>query len=229
MQRRKPRSFSTTNELWQEVTQAASREHVSQSAIISRALVQFFATKIQRSSWDTEDESSWYDIKKFFTYSEDKKGHSIQIRLWVPKNLAGQIGRVANSGQIPEYRSPQDFYRDALVHRAHVIAEWLDDGELKAEVGMLSMLAEEETIAQIKRDAENLIEATKENLEEAWSNGDYEWLEEHVNGRIDKASSVPEQFRAEYLELLKMYKSRLQQANEGKIRRIKGERPERAN
>lgn len=229
MARRKPHSFSTTNELWREVAQAAAREHVSQSTVISRALLQYFSTKVTRSSWDTDEESSWYNAKKFYTYSEDKKGHSIQIRLWVPKNLAGQVGRVVNSGQIPEYKSPQDFYRDSLFHRAHDVAEWLDDGELKAEVGMAILLAEEDAINQMKRDAEALIEATRSNLQEAWDKGEYEWLEEHINGRIEKASSVPEQFRADYMDLLKGYKKRLKEVAKGTVRNIRRGRADTAN
>ena len=170
--RRKTHSFSTTEDLWEEVAQTAAKEHASQSSIISRALQQYFAAKVVRSSWDTDEESAWYNPRKFYTFSEDKKGHSIQIRLWIPKNLAGQIGRVVNSGQIPEYRSPQDFYRDSLFHRAHEVAEWLDDGELKAETGLSILLAEEDAIKQMKRDAEALLEATRTKLQEAWDKGE---------------------------------------------------------
>jgi hypothetical protein len=217
---RSVRSISTPDPLWDEVILASKREGVSMSAIVNRALQQFFTTQVARSSWDTDEESSWYDERKFYTYSEDKKGHSIQIRLWIPKNLAGQIGRVVNSGQIPEYRSAQDFYRDSMFHRAHVVSEWLDDGEL---------IADEDEIAQLKKDAEVLIAATRENLEEAWNRGDHEWMETHINQRLEKATSVPELFRAEYVRLLKGYQARLKEVDQGNIKRMPKRRAESAN
>lgn len=226
---RKTQSFYTTESLAEEVSKAASRDHVSQSAIINEALTQYFSTKVTRSSWDTDEESSWYSPRKFYTYSEDKKGHSIQIRLWVPKNVAGQIGRVINSEQIPEYRSAQDFYRDALLHRAFLVAQWLDDGELKAETGLAMMLAEEDAIAQTKKDVDELIESTRANLQMAWDRGDYEWLEKHINERLEKASTVPENFRDEYVKLLRIFKDRLREVSRGKVKHVKSVRPEAAN
>lgn len=223
------RSISTTHELWEEVTLAARREGVSQSAIVIRALTQFFATQITRSSWQTEDEGAWYDERKFYTYSEDKKGHSSYVRLWIPKNLAGQIGRVVNSGQIPEYRSSQDFYRDAMFHRAHQVSRWLDDGNLKTELGMAILIAEEEEINQQRKDLDVLLTVTRENLEEAWAAGQYDLLEERIKSRINKAGSVPEQFRNDYMDLLKGYQARLVEVRKGKVRRMTRQRAETAN
>lgn len=225
---RRSQSFYTTENLSEEIKVAAQREGVSQSEIINRALGQYFSTKIVRSSWDTDDEGSWYDERKFYTYSEDKKGHSIQIRLWVPKNVAGQIGRVINSDQIPEYRSSQDFYRDALLHRAFRVAQWIDDGELQAEVGLAMMLAEEDAIKQMKADVEALVESTRENLTAAWERGDYDWIEKHVNERLEKSTSVPENLRDDYVRLLKGFKDRLEEVRKGKVRHIKT-LPEAAN
>lgn len=223
------RSIYTTDDLWEEVQNASKREGVSLSAVVSRAIQQYFATKVTRSSWDTDDESSWYEPTKFYTYSEDKKGHSIQIRMWVPKNLAGQIARVVNSGLVPEYRSAQDFYRDAMFHRAHIVGEWIDDGELKAELGMAILIAEEDEIAQMKKDSETLIARLRENLEEAWNRGDYEWMEQHISGRLEKANSIPEQFRGEFVLVLKAYKAKLAGVQSGKVKRMIRQRAETAN
>lgn len=226
---RRTESFYTTDSLSSEIAQAAQREGVSKSEIVNRALAQHFATKITRSSWDTEDVNSWYDERKFYTYSEDKKGHSIQIRLWVPKNVAGQIGRVVNSEQIPEYRSAQDFYRDALLHRAFLIAQWLDDGELKAETGLVMMMAEEDAIKQAKADVEALIESTRENLQSAWDKGDYEWIERHIQERMEKATSIPENYRDDYIRLLKRFRTMIEEASRGKVSHMRKARPETAN
>lgn len=226
---RNVQSFSTTDDLRGEITQAARREGVSQSEIINRALTQYFSTKVARSSWDTDDEDGWYDEKKFYTASQNQKGFSAYLRVWVPKNLAGQIGRVVESNQIPEYRSAQDFYRDALSHRAYKVAQWIDNGELKAEAGLLMMLAEEERIRQQKRDVEALVEQTQENLQTAWDRGDYDWIEERVGERLEKVSSVPENLRDEYVRVLTLFRDKVKEVRRGKVSHIRKTRPELAN
>ena len=199
------RSFSTSEDIWSQVEEEARRHGISMSAIVNEALEVYFGQRIKRSSWETTDESSWYDEKKFYTFSEDKKGHSAYLRMRVPKNLAGQIGRIVNSGEIPELRSSYDFYRDALFHRAHQVAEWLDDGVLKKEVGVLMLLSEEHQVRQAREDAEDLLESTRANLDAAYKRGDYAWLRAHINRLYETTNSVPELYRGEYVALLDEY------------------------
>lgn len=224
-----PQSFAATDDLKNEIVQAARREGVSQSEIINRALSQYFATKITRSSWDTDDENSWYDEKKFYVATENKRGFSSYLRLWVPKNLAGQIGRVVESNQIPEYRSAQDFYRDALSHRAYKVAQWIDDGELVRETGLLMMLSEEQRITQEKQDVDALVAQTRENLQTAWDRGDYDWVEQRVEERLDKAASIPETLRREYVDILKEFQKKVREVRNGRVAHIRKMRPEMAN
>lgn len=198
-------SFSTSAAMLHEVKRVAQKNGVSLSAIINRALEQYFAQKVARTGWETTSDDEWYDGKNFYTHSSDKQGHSHAVKLAIPKNLQGQIGRVVGSGAIPEYRTPQDFYRDALFHRAHDVARWIDDGDLTREITMLILQAEEEMIAQNKRDAEQLISATRDNLDDALRRGDTDWMKAHISDRMSKSSSIPEAFREEYRMLLKKY------------------------
>lgn len=183
----------------------ARKEDVSQSSIINRALERYFSTKVARSAWETVSDDEWYDKRNFYTHAADKQGHSIQIRMWIPKNLAGQIGRVIASGAIPEYREPMDFYRDAMFHRGFEVAQWIDDNELTREITMLILKAEEDAIAQQKADAEALVESTKRNLDDAIQRGDTDWIKAHIKDRLSKSTSVPEAHREEYVAMLKQY------------------------
>ena len=221
-------SFSIIKSLYEEVQAASKREQVSQATILNRALSQYFSTKIARSSWDTEDADDWYDEKKFYVHSQDSHGHSHYARIWIPKNVAGLIGRVVNSGQVSEYRSTQDFYRDAMLHRAHRVAQWIDDEELEAEAGVLAMASEEESIERAKKDAEDLIEKIRVNLQAAWENREYEWMEDHIAKRFDQASMLPETHRQAYVDMLKEYLARLGDERVGKVRDIGRKRRERA-
>ena len=191
--------------MMKEIEQTAAREGISQSSVINRALERYFSTKISRSSWETVSDDEWYNERSFYTHAADKQGHSIQVRMWIPKNLAGQVGRVVGSGAIPEYREPMDFYRDAIFHRGFQVARWIDDNELTREITMLILKAEEDMIAQQKADAETLIEATKRNLDDAIQRGDIDWMKAHIKDRLSKSLSVPEAYREEYVAMLKQY------------------------
>lgn len=199
------RSFSTSAAVIREIEESALREGVSQSTIINRAIERYFATKVTRSAWETVSEDEWYSDRNFYTHSSDKQGHSVSVKMQIPKNVAGQLSRVIGSGAIPEYRSNQDFYRDAIFHRAHQVGRWIDDGELVREVTMMILKAEEDQIAQQKKDAHDLIEVTQQNLEEALSRGDIARVRAHIKDRMEKSSSVPEAYREEYVGMLKKY------------------------
>lgn len=223
------RSFSTSSAMIREIEEAATREGVSQSTIINRAIQRYFATKVSRGAWETVSEDEWYDPKNFYTHSSDKQGHSAPVKMQVPKNLAGQISRVIGSGAIPEYRSNQDFYRDAIFHRAHSVGRWIDDGEIVREVTMLIIKSEEDMIAQEARDARDLIEVTQHNIEDWLQRGEIARAREHIKDRMSKASSVPESFREEYMGMLKrlLLQSKARGANLRLVEEIKEPAPKR--
>lgn len=188
---------------------AAKAEGISMSQVMNRALYQWQQTTVQRNAWGTTDGQEWYDPKKFFTATEDRNGHSAQIKTWVPKNLAGQVARIVNSGMIPELRSSSDFFRDAIFHRSKQVAKWLDDGELLNEVDLHMMLADELAIAQQQKDVDALVSAMKSNLSAAMGRGDYEWLETYIEDREVKGAAIPPQLRDPYDSVLKEYKTEL--------------------
>lgn len=49
--------------------------------------------------------------------AKDHQGHSTNIRCHIPDPWTAAIAEVINSPDWPEYRTPQDFYRDAIYHR----------------------------------------------------------------------------------------------------------------
>lgn len=217
------KSFSTSQEMAELIDEAARTEGVSMSQVINRALQQWQQTKVQRDAWGTTDGQEWYDPRKFFTATEDRNGHSAQIRTWVPKNLAGQVARIVNSGMIPELRSSADFFRDAIFHRSKQVARWLDDGELLNEVDLHMMLADELAIVQKQRDVDALVLAMKTNLSQAMSRGDWEWLEGYVDDREVKGAGIPHQLRGPYDDLLSEYKKELRRAKRDGRARTKGD------
>lgn len=224
---RKAKSFSTTEQRWRQIEEEARVHNVPLSAIVNEALDQYFQKKVARSSWETTDEGQWYDRRKFYTYSEDKKGHSSQVRIRVPKNLSGQVHRIIGTGIIPELRSVNDFLRDAITHRAYEVAQWIDDGELKAEVHMMALRSEEARVKQTRLDAEALIGETRENLESAYRRGDFEWIVNHIGDLYGNTSAIPELYRNEYVAMLDEFMNKegvREKANRGNVTRMKRKR-----
>lgn len=204
-QPRQVRSFSTSAAMMKQIEETAARQGISQSALINKALEKFFATNIARSAWETVSEDAWYNPKEFYTYSSDKQGHSTVIKLAVPKHVAGMVAEVVGSGVVPEYRTNQDLFRDAILHRAYQIGKWLGDEELIRQVTLAILESEEAKIAQERQDAEALMEITAANLKSALERGDTEWMKHHIKGRLEKSSSIPELYREEYVEMLKKF------------------------
>lgn len=207
--------------MMREIAETAERRGISQSSIINQALESYFATKLARSAWETVSDDDWYNPKTFYTHSSDKQGHSHAIKLLIPKNLAGQVARIVSTGIIPEYRSNQDLFRDAILHRCHQVGKWLDDEELLREVTLLILQSEETMIAQQKADAEELIAITRDNLEEAWRRGDTAWMKHHIKDRLEKSYSIPESYRDEYVEMLKKFETLAKQGRaKGKLKLV---------
>ncbi len=211
------KSFYTRADIWGQVEDIASAEGVSISAVISRAIHEYLQRDFTKSSWDTLPDDDWYDERRFYTYSQDKKGHSVQARFAIPKNVAGGIRRVVDSGAIPEIRSVSDFYRNAIFHWTRKVAQWIDDGDLVSETSWHTLQLEDETIRQSRVDFDDLISGMKSNLDEFLMEGDYAYMDTYLKQRINAATFVPEKFRADFLKLIEEYQEKLELAKTGKL------------
>ncbi len=219
---RKIKSFSTTDELAEKLEEEAAAQSSNVSSIVNQALREYLGRqKAPTDSWSTRGEEDWYDERKFYTFAEDKKGHSVTVRVVLPKNLAGQIARVIGAGRIPEYRSANDLYRDAVFHRARKVAQWIDDDELKHEVDLQILIAEELMIQQKKDDASELQKQMTVNLEDAFSRKDYGWIAVYIDERMDRLDLVPQAFQAQMREMLNRYQGRLESETGKKLRVLK--------
>lgn len=214
---RKPRSVSASDELWEKVEQEAAESGSTRSAIISRALTDFFQTRTIRSSWSVEDDD-WYDERRFYTFTEDKNGHSAKVTMNVPKNLAGTIHKLVGSSKIPELKSPQDFYRSALFHYAHKVGRWIDDEELVEQVTMGMMQADLDAIVQGKRDVDALIESAKAAFDMALADENMlPWAEAKLKELWAQITSVPEMFKRDLIDTLVAYGNKFKAVREGAV------------
>lgn len=68
-----------------------------------------------------------YRPDRFYTKSTDQRGHGEKIQVRVPQGIDSQVHAAVRD--IPEYRSLQDFVRDALVHRLEWVQKQYQLGE----------------------------------------------------------------------------------------------------
>lgn len=225
MSARKPHTFSASDEIWGKVEQEAAESGSSYSAVVNRALGTHFQQLIARSSWSLEDDEGWYDEKKFYTYTEDKKGHSAKIALVVPKNIAGVVQKIVGSNRVPELRSTQDFYRSAIFHYAHKVGRWIDDEELIEQSTVAMMQAELDQVVQSRKDMDALIESARTAFDLALSDESMlPWAEAKLRGLWEQIGSVPEMFKKDLIEVLVKYGNQLKATNDGIVAPIKQDR-----
>lgn len=105
-----------------------------------------------------EDTSPSYSLEKFYTASRDKKGHDTTIRISLPHSVMDGIARMVAQRVIPEYRTPPDVLRDALVHRLQWLGENFDDLEISELAEILAMETEAQELMRRREAVRSIID-----------------------------------------------------------------------
>lgn len=84
-------------------------------------------------------ESDTYSPNEFYIASRDKSRDSEVIRLRLPGHTVGQIAAMIQQRQCPAYRTREDFFRDAVIHRL----QWLVDSDWPTDAALEVALAQE--------------------------------------------------------------------------------------
>jgi hypothetical protein len=207
--------------LFNKCTDEAERLGTSLSRIYLRALTQYFET-FSAESWDTVDDSEAYDPTRFYTRASDNQGHSNQIRVNIPKPLAGELSNLAKSGTVPAYRSTEDVVRDAIYHRTKQIARMVDNGELEVSVDMAMLMSDEIQLQSEAAEAEQLIDAIRTNAQAMYiRDGTTTRLKRYLAQRREMSDSIPEQYRKDYLSAISDYEKRIERDGKKRAKRKK--------
>lgn len=211
--RRRPHSFSATDELWEQVKEEAAQYGTSVSSVIIEALAAHFQSKVvRRSSWDTDDEAGWYDESRFYTFSQDKQGHSAKAEINIPKNVAAEVAGIVDSRAFPQLRTIQDFYRNAIRHWAYRTGKMLNNGSVIEAVHLMTIQDQIATDQAETQETLALIATVEESIEAAIGLGHISFAEHRLKFLWDASSSVSERFRAEYIETLKDLQTKVRKA-----------------
>ncbi len=141
----------------------------------------------------------------FYTQASDKKGHTAKITVQFPVNVAGEIASAIQSGKIPEYKTAQDFVRDAVIHRLHHIQNLIDDPDLERKITMWTIHNEALRARQQREEYVDMMLAVEEHVAHLTSTRQDKRLREFLNDLLEKADiAIPDEFRASYVSDLTM-------------------------
>lgn len=199
-------SFVTTAHWKEKCQKEADKRGISVSRLIQTAIAEHFeAFDGGNGSWDTVDEADAYDPKKFYTASQDKKGHSYHARVNLPKPLAGQMAGLVQSGLIPQFRSIEDVIRDAVMHRVKQVARMIDDGELEGAVDLAMLLSNEMQMVHDEEEAGEFVAAVQANAARLLKRQSWSELRRYLAERQDFAEALPPYFRDQLLDVIDVY------------------------
>ena len=160
------------------------------------------ASEKAASRWETTTPVG-YNPNGFYTQASDKKGHSAKITVKVPVNVAGEIASAVASGRIGEYKTAQDFLRDAVIHRLHSIQPLLDDPDLERKITMWTINNEALRARQQREEYAEMWQAIQEHVTHLTNTRQDKKLRTYLNDLLDKTDiAIPEEFRADYLSEL---------------------------
>lgn len=92
-------------------------------------------TKTLGDLWAVDD---GYSVDKYYTRATDNKGHGSTLYARMLTDVAEQIAKIVQSNVIPEYKTHQDFIRDAIYHRLRYLS---DNGFIKHDDVILRIRA----------------------------------------------------------------------------------------
>ena len=143
---------------------------------------------------------SGYNPNAYYTQASDKKGHSAKMGVKIPVTIAGEVGVVVSSDKIPEYRTVQDFIRDAIIHRLHDIQQILDDPDLERKLTMYTIHDEAMRSKQARDQYADMMESLQDQFTHLSTTGQTARLRTYLTDLIDKAEiAIPEEFRLDYI------------------------------
>lgn len=147
-------------------------------------------------------EARGYSEERFYTSSSDVRGHSKMLRVWLPQGIDAQVYEAVNG--IPQYRTVQDFMRDAIVHRL----EYLQHRYVLSDQGRRLLEIERWKADSERRSAEiqtmtSAVNNVGERLAEAWTAEDYQLLKQEYEEAKDQIDWLREPYKGRMVELLK--------------------------
>jgi hypothetical protein len=208
----KRRTTFVITEYWDDmVRREANRQGTTRSQIYLQAIAQFCEGHGRGAATlgDAIDDAEVYDEQKFYTATQDKKGHSAQFRVNIPKHVAGEIASLVQSGRVPAYTSTEAVVRDGLYHRIKKVAMWVDNDELENAVDIAMMNSLEMSLVEREKQAEELLENIRSNIARMVGRGETDQLLAYLIEREAFVDSLPSPYREDLAEVIRDARKRV--------------------
>lgn len=108
-----------------------------------------------QEDWGLDDPG--YSPSRFYTRHSDKQGHSVNLRVHVPKYIAGRIQAVFESRHFP-YKTLGDFFCDAIFHRLYALEHELYPFEQQDGLAMMAVREQVERLRTLREEAQRTID-----------------------------------------------------------------------
>lgn len=154
--------------------------------------------------WDLAQKPG-YHLEEFYCRATDGHGHSEAMNLKLSPGVTGQIAAIVASGKLPTYRTPQDFARDAIVHRLKYVGELMKLEKVLGVVDLNVTLSKIDVLRRYRMEQEAVVIQFRDECEAAVDRGDLRHLDELLNLGQDAAEGLKSGYLDEMTEHLDRY------------------------
>lgn len=147
-----------------------------------------------------------YSIDKFYTSSKNRFDHRDRINLSVLPEMLAEVQELISGKIVPDYKSFQDFTRDAIHHRMEYLRKVVNDPKwdryVEAERRRL-------VFARIEREMDSMhsdLEMFRERLVIARERGDKEAIQEILDYCEIEIENYRDPYRARLADLMTQFK-----------------------
>lgn len=166
---------------------------------------------------DFTNDGDGYSIDNVYTGgSADGKGHSFHLRVPIPTHWQAIMMHYVTSPDWPEYRSVQDFARDAIYHRWHWAKDWERRNgrpptpELKQLMAMAAGQARAEQSRMVDERFIEFMDTTEEALRLKYNRQDFSALLDMVEELEVMAEEFTDKDRVRLLEMADNWKKKIE-------------------
>lgn len=158
--------------------------------------------------WDPwELENGGYKIEGFYPGSTNKHDHSSMVHLKIAPHVHAKAMELVTQCGIPEYRTVQDFYRDAALHRMKWLAEKYKDADLLAFVDRQVTVAALDRINQQHAEWVAVIEQVTDTLKRLKDYGDGDSTAMLIDSMTPNIAIMREPYSTNLANVLDQYRT----------------------
>lgn len=158
--------------------------------------------------WETVDANT-YSPDQVYTRSVDGRGHSVNTQTKMSPEIAGEIAALVASGVVPEYRTAQDFHRDAAIHRLKYWADREGAGGLERRLTIEMIRSKTEQALTEMTELQEMVDAKTRAIDAATKLEDWDHLARIIDAAEDEAEVIREPYRGKLMKVVEKAKSAL--------------------